>query len=49
MEAAILERNRNRSLVQRKRVENETGLKRFTEETNFIFRNEVVAKHSVDP
>ena len=44
LEAAILERKRNSSLVKRIRAENLTGLKVSTEDTGFI---EAVEEYSV--
>ena len=44
LEAAILERKRNSSLVKRVRAENITGLKVSTEDTGFI---EAVEEYSV--
>ena len=44
LEAAILQRKRNSSLVKRARAENVTGLKRHTEAAGF--RKEAVEEHS---
>ena len=47
LEAAILERKRNSSLVKRHCAENVTGLKHCTEATDRCFAA-VVGEHSVD-
>jgi hypothetical protein len=47
LEAAIIERKRNSSLVKRHCAENVTGLKHITEATDFPSNREVVGEHSV--
>jgi hypothetical protein len=45
LEAAILQRKRNSSLVERTRAENSAGLKSRTEATGFL--REAVGEHSL--
>jgi hypothetical protein len=45
LEAAILQRKRNSSLVERTRAENSAGLKSCTEATGFL--REAVGEHSL--
>ncbi len=47
LEAAILQRKRNSSLVKRHRAENSTGLKHRTEAADSS-QDDVVGEHSVD-